>query len=249
MDLTGKTIVITGAASGIGKATAFACARAGAQVTLTDFDAAKLAATTKELAEANPEAATLEVMADIRDSGQVGELFDQTAARFGQIDGIFANAGITGERKPIADLDFETWNAVMAVNLHGTFHTAIEGARRLLAQGGGGSIVISGSSQGVRPLPGFIAYAASKGALHNLAQSLAFELAEHRIRVNVLVPGTTNTELVRAMPGHGERVAKTFPLGELAEPEELAEFVVFAMSDLAPHMTGTLLKIDSGRLI
>ena len=106
MDLTGKTIVITGAASGIGKATAFACARAGAQVTLTDFDAAKLAATTKELAEANPEAATLEVMADIRDSGQVGELFDQTAARFGQIDGIFANAGITGERKSITDLDF-----------------------------------------------------------------------------------------------------------------------------------------------
>ncbi len=249
MDLTGKTIVITGAASGIGKATALACAAAGANVVLNDVDADRLAAAVRETEALQPGAAALGVAADIRDGDQVARLFDAAVERFGRIDGVFANAGITGARMPVAELDFDSWSAVMDVNLHGTFRTVIEGARRLLAQGGGGSIVISGSSQGVRPLPGFIAYAASKGALHNLAQSLAFELAEHRIRVNVLVPGTTNTELVRAMPGHGERVAKTFPLGELAEPEELAQFVVFAMSDLAPHMTGTLLKIDSGRLI
>lgn len=249
MDLTGKTIVITGAASGIGKATALACALAGANVVLSDIDSAKLAATANELEAVRPGAAALGVAADIRNGDEVTHLYDRAAKRFERIDGVFANAAITGARKPIAELDFDSWNAVMDVNLNGTFRTVIEGARRLLAQGRGGSIVISGSSQGVRPLPGFIAYAASKGALHNLAQSLAFELAEHRIRVNVLVPGTTNTELVRAMPGHGERVAKTLPLGELAEPEELAQFVVFAMSDLAPHMTGTLLKIDSGRLI
>lgn len=249
MDLTGKTIVITGAASGIGKATALACARAGASVVLNDLQAARLVAAVSDVEAVRPGTAALGVEADIRDGGDVARLFDRAVERFGRIDGVFANAGITGARKPVAELDFADWEEVMAVNLHGTFRTVIEGARRLLAQGGGGSIVISGSSQGVRPLPGFIAYAASKGALHNLAQSLAFELAEHRIRVNVLVPGTTNTELVRAMPGHAERVAKTFPLGELAEPEELAHFVVFAMSDLAPHMTGTLLKIDSGRLI
>ena len=249
MDLTGKTIVITGGASGIGKAAALECARAGASVALVDIDAGRLAATVREVEATRPGAAALGIEADIRDGAHVTRLYDETVARFGRVDGVFANAGITGARKPVTELDFDSWDAVMAVNLHGTFRTVIEGARRLVAQGGGGSIVISGSSQGVRPLPGFIAYAASKGALHNLAQSLAFELAEHRIRVNVLVPGTTNTELVRAMPGHGERVAKTFPLGELAEPEELAHFVVFAMSDLAPHMTGTLLKIDSGRLI
>lgn len=249
MELTGKTIIITGAASGIGKASAAACLQAGANVVLNDIEGDKLAATVNELEAAVPGAAALGVEADIRDGDQVAGLFDQTVGRFGRIDGILANAGITGTRKPIAELDFDSWDAVMDVNLNGTFRVVAEGARRLLAQGAGGSIIISGSSQGIRPLPGFIAYAASKGALHNLAQSLAFELAEHRIRVNVLVPGTTNTELVRAMPGHGERVAKTFPLGELAEPEELAQFVVFAMSDLAPHMTGTLLKIDSGRLI
>jgi NAD(P)-dependent dehydrogenase (short-subunit alcohol dehydrogenase family) len=249
MDLTGKTIVITGAASGIGKATALACARAGANVVANDVQAERLAAAVEELEAARPGAAALGVEADIREGEQVVGMYDQAIGRFGRIDGIFANAGIAGARKPVAELDFASWDEVMAVNLHGTFHTVIEGARRLLAQGGGGSIVISGSSQGVRPLPGFIAYAASKGALHNLAQSLAFELAEHRIRVNVLVPGTTNTELVRSLSGHAERVAKTFPLGELTEPEELAHFVVFAMSDLAPHMTGTLLKIDSGRLI
>jgi NAD(P)-dependent dehydrogenase (short-subunit alcohol dehydrogenase family) len=216
---------------------------------LNDQQAARLVAAVSDVEAVRPGTAALGVEADIRDGGDVARLFDRAVERFGRIDGVFANAGITGARKPVAELDFADWEEVMAVNLHGTFRTVIEGARRLLAQGGGGSIVISGSSQGVRPLPGFIAYAASKGALHNLAQSLAFELAEHRIRVNVLVPGTTNTELVRAMPGHAERVAKTFPLGELAEPEELAHFVVFAMSDLAPHMTGTLLKIDSGRLI
>ncbi|MDA0784788.1 MAG: SDR family NAD(P)-dependent oxidoreductase [Proteobacteria bacterium] len=249
MKLTGKTIIITGAASGIGKASAAACLQAGANVVLNDIEGDKLAATVSELAAAVPGAAALGVEADIRDGDQVVGLFDQTVEQFGRIDGILANAGITGTRDSIAELDFDSWDAVMDVNLNGTFRVVAEGARRLLAQGEGGSIIISGSSQGIRPLPGFIAYAASKGALHNLAQSLAFELAEHRIRVNVLVPGTTNTELVRAMPGHGERVAKTFPLGELAEPEELAQFVVFAMSDLAPHMTGTLLKIDSGRLI
>lgn len=249
MDLTGKTIVITGAASGIGKATALACAAAGGNVVVNDVDGERIATTVSEIEAATPGAAALGVAADIRDGGEVADLYDQAVARFGRLDGVVANAGITGERKPVTELDFDSWNAVMAVNLHGTFHTVIEGARRLVAQGGGGSMVITGSSQGVRPLPGFIAYAASKGALHNLAQSLAFELAEHRIRVNVLVPGTTNTELVRAIPGHGERVAKTFPLGELAEPEELAQFTVFALSDLAPHMTGTLLKIDSGRLI
>ena len=249
MKLTGKTIIITGAASGIGKASAAACLQAGANVVLKDIEGDKLAATVSELAAAVPGAAALGVEADIRDGDQVVGLFDQTVEQFGRIDGILANAGITGTRDSIAELDFDSWDAVMDVNLNGTFRVVAEGARRLLAQGEGGSIIISGSSQGIRPLPGFIAYAASKGALHNMAQSLAFELAEHRIRVNVLVPGTTNTELVRAMPGHGERVAKTFPLGELAEPEELAQFVVFAMSDLAPHMTGTLLKIDSGRLI
>jgi NAD(P)-dependent dehydrogenase (short-subunit alcohol dehydrogenase family) len=249
MDLTGKTIVATGAASGIGKATALACARAGANLLLTDIAADKLDATVAEIDALGGTGETLGVAADLRDEAQVAALFDRAAERFGRIDGVFANAGITGNRLPAVELDFASWNEVMAINLHGTFYTVMAGARRLVAQGGGGSIIISGSSQGVRPLPGFIAYSASKGALHNLAQSLAFELAAHKIRVNVLVPGTTNTELVRAMPGHGERVAKTFPLGELAEPEELAQFVVFAMSDLAPHMTGTLLKIDSGRLI
>ena len=249
MDLKDKTIIITGAASGIGKASAFACLRAGGNVVLNDIEGDKLAATVSELEAANLGGVALGVEADIRDGDQVVALFDQSAEHFGRIDGILANAAITGTRKPIAELDFDSWDEVMDVNLNGTFRVVAEGSRRLLAQGEGGSIIISGSSQGVRPLPGFIAYAASKGALHNLAQSLAFELAEHKIRVNVLVPGTTNTELVRSLPGHGERVAKTFPLGELAEPEELAQFVVFAMSDLAPHMTGTLLKIDSGRLI
>ncbi|MGE0255924.1 MAG: SDR family NAD(P)-dependent oxidoreductase [Alphaproteobacteria bacterium] len=249
MDLTGKTIVITGAASGIGRATADACVAAGANVVASDLAGARLDDAVAAL-ESKRQGAAIGVPADIRDGAQVAAVFDRASARYGRLDGVFANAGITGPRVPAGEIDFETWRNVIDVNLHGTFRTASEGARRLIAQGRGGSIVISGSSQGLRPVPGFVAYAATKGALHTLVHSLALELAPQRIRVNALIPGTTNTELVQALgDGYGERMAKSFPLGELVEPGELAQLVVFAMTDLAPHMTGTHLKIDSGRLI
>lgn len=247
MDLSGKVVVVTGAESGIGLAIAQAAGEAGARVVLAGIAAAPLAAATEEVVEAGAEA--LAVPTDVRDPKAVAHLMETACARFGQIDAAVANAGILGARKAIVDLEPEDLAQVLAVNLTGTFLTLAAAARCLISQGGGGSLIATGSSSALKPVPGLAPYAASKGGVHALMQSLALELAPWRIRVNTLVPGTTATAATRAMPGYLDEVARSLPLGSVTEPEELARYVVFALSDAAPHMTGTLLKIDSGRTL
>ena len=243
----GRSVIVTGGAKGIGAAICTAFAEEGARVMCADVDVAA----GETLAAEAPAAGEIRFQrADMSQREDCGALIAATMDAFGAVDVLCNNVGIqpTDSYQPIHEMSDENWERIIGVNLKSVFLMS-RGCLRHMRDAGRGVIINTASVQGLQSAKGVPAYAASKGALHNLAQSLAFELAEHKIRVNVLVPGTTNTELVRAMPGHGERVAKTFPLGELAEPEELAQFVVFAMSDLAPHMTGTLLKIDSGRLI
>jgi NAD(P)-dependent dehydrogenase (short-subunit alcohol dehydrogenase family) len=138
---------------------------------------------------------------------------------------------------------------MIETNLTGTFLTVQAAARVLIAQGRGGSIVATGSSSVLRPAPRLSAYAASKGGVHAMMQAIAVELAPYRIRVNTLVPGTTATDATRALPGYLEKVAAALPLGEVVTTEELGEYVAFVLSDACPHLTGALLKLDSGRTI
>lgn len=246
-ELKGKTVVVTGGESGIGRAIALACAAAGASVALGGLDAVKLAHVVRE-AEASGARALCRV-ADIRSEEAVEALIEQAALEFGGVDAIVANAGIIGQRRPTEELRAEDWRQTLDINLLGTIVTIGAGARRLLAQGRGGSLIATGSSAALRPIPGLLPYAVSKGAIHTLMHGLALELAPHRIRVNLLVPGTTETDATRAMPGYLETVGRTLPMGEVVQAEELAALVVFALSDKAPHMTGTMLKIDSGRTL
>lgn len=250
MQLTGKTIVITGAESGIGKAAAMSCAEAGARIVAGGINAAALDACVAELCHAHGKDAAIGVVTDIRNEGQVKALFARAQQAYGGIDAAFANAGIIGPKAPAVESDRKVWDEVMAVNLTGTYLTVIEAARILVAQGRGGSIIATGSSSAMRTVPGLMAYAASKGAVHTMMQALAVELGPHRIRVNTLVPGTTATDATRAIPGdYLAQVARSLPMLEVVQPEELGRYVAFAFSDALPHLTGSLLKVDAGRTI
>lgn len=194
-------------------------------------------------------ASALAVPTDIASAEAVARLFDAALERFGHINGVVANAGIIGARKAVVELTLEDWRQVLDVNLTGTFLTVMEAARVLVRQGQGGSIIATGSSTALRPVSGLLAYVASKGGVHALMQSLALELAPHRIRVNTLVPGTTATDATRAMPGYLDQVAQSLPMGEVVDAAELGRYVAFALSDQLPHLTGAHLKIDAGRTI
>lgn len=244
MDLTSKTIVVTGADSGIGRAIAVTCAEMGASVVVAGLQAGGLEQTA---ALAGNGAMPLKV--DITQEDEVEALFERATGQFGAVHGIVANAGISGKKTEFASLSLADFRAVVEVDLVGTFLTLRAAAGLLIEQGRGGSIVVTGSSTAIRPLPGLTPYVAAKAGLHAMVEGLAVELGPHRIRVNTLVPGTTATPLTRAMPGHLEIAAKALPLGEVVEVEELARLTAFALSDAAPHMTGTLLKIDSGRTV
>lgn len=247
MLLVGKVVVVTGAESGIGKATAEACAAQGASLVMAGLDTDRLMEAAAAI-EATAGAA-LAMPTDIRNAEAVARLFNTALDRFGRIDGVVANAGIIGSRKSAVELTLEDWRRVLDVNLTGTFLTVMEAARVLVRQGQGGSIIATGSSTALRPVPGLLPYVASKGGVHALMHALALELAPHRIRVNTLVPGTTATDATRAMPGYLDQVAQSLPMGEVVDAAELGRYVAFALSDQLPHLTGAHLKIDAGRTL
>ena len=254
LSLHGKAIVVTGAESGIGREIARACAAAGARVAVGGLQAAGLDETVALIVadaavggRAQPEAFAM--AADVSDASQIRSFFNEVQARFGTLDGAVCNAGVLNRRAPAIELSVEEWQRTIAVNLSGTFLTLTEAARIMMAHGRGGSLVATGSSSAIRGITGMLPYIASKAGVHAMVQALALELGPHGIRVNTLVPGTTETPLTLSMPGYLAEAAAQLPMREVVQTAELARFVLFALSDAAPHMTGTLLKIDSGRTI
>jgi len=247
MTVAGKIVVVTGAESGIGKAISLACAANGARVVASGLIADKLGATVDEIKSRGADAIAVPV--DIAEAESVRELFEVTMRTFGRVDAAVANAGVIGDQSAAIDLSVDNWTRTIGVNLTGTFLTVTAAARILVRQGNGGSILATGSSTALKPIPGMMAYAASKGGVHAMMHALAVELAPHRIRVNTLVPGTTATEATRNMPGYLERVAKSLPLGSVVEADELGRYAAFVLGDALPHLTGSQLKLDAGRTL
>lgn len=245
MRLDEKVVVVTGAESGIGRAIALACAEQGARLMLAGLDAEGLAQTAALAGMAETACQPTDICA--RD--QMAGLISETLARFGRLDAMVANAGVALPKTPVLELDDAQWDRVVAVNLTGTWNTVIAAARALVAQGEGGSIIATGSSTALRSMAGLTPYTAAKAGVHGLMRQMALELAPYRIRVNTLVPGTTATPLARALPGHLEAAAAALPMGAPVQPEELGRYVAFVVSDAAPHMTGALLRVDSGRTV
>ena len=242
--LDAKVVLVTGSGSGIGRAVAHRCASDGAKVVVCDLDAAGVSSVVDEI-RAYGEA--VGVRADVRDDDDLDDLFATALSSFGRIDTVVANAGVGLPPTPFVDLTNEQWDRVIITNLTGVFKTLQRAARHLITQGEGGVLIATGSSTAIRPGSERAAYVAAKGAIHALVRTLAVELAPHKIRVNCLVPGLSDTPATRESAGYIERGLAEVPLGETVDADELGALASFMASEDARHMTGSVVVLDAGR--
>lgn len=246
MELESKTIIITGASSGIGAAAARLFASEGANVVLGARRFAELQALAETINQANGKAVFL--AGDIKDEGYADALVDLAIKEFGGLDGAFNNAGIVGEMQPVPDMTIGNWIDVISVNLTGAFLAAKAQIPAMKARGKG-SIVFTSSFVGFNNggMPGMGAYAASKAGLIGLAKSLASDHAAEGIRVNALLPGGTITPSGgEGDPAALEFIASLHPMKRMASPKEIAQAALFLLSDRSSFMTGSPMSVDGG---
>jgi NAD(P)-dependent dehydrogenase (short-subunit alcohol dehydrogenase family) len=245
--LAGKSIVVTGGESGIGRAIVLRCLDEGASVVIAGIDETQMAKTVDACKAAGADERVLGVPTDVTQAADVQTAIDTAVQQFGRLDVAIANAGVFCEKTAFGDWNIKDWERMIAVNLTGVFYVLHAAAKVLIEQGDGGNLMATGSSTAIRPISGHMPYVASKGGVHNMLRGLAVELAPHQIKVNTIVPGMAATTPVTSQQGYVEAGLKSVPMNEIVEPDELAAFVAFVLSDEAPHMTGTLLKVDAGR--
>lgn len=247
MTFTNKTIIVTGASSGIGAAAARLLADAGANLVLAARRDAMLGDVRDSLDENAAKAVVL--AGDVRDEAYNKALVDLAIERFGGLDGAFNNAGTLGELGPVPDMTLANWQQVLATNLNSGFLAAKYQVPAIKAAGGG-SIVFTSSFVGhTVGLPGMGAYAASKAGLIGLTQVLAAEHGSDGIRVNALLPGGTLTDMAGTDPDYHAFVANLHALKRMAAPEEVAKTAVFLLSPDASFITGSALLCDGGNSI
>ncbi|MBB2926266.1 SDR family NAD(P)-dependent oxidoreductase [Paraburkholderia silvatlantica] len=240
-------VLITGALSGIGRATAFAFARDKARVVLAGRRPEVGEKLVEELRATGIEAEFIE--ADVRREEQVEALVQRTVARFGQLDIAINAAGVEGETGPVTEQTPERYTAVFDANVLGTL-LAMKHELRVMTAQQRGSIVNVSSTMGLRGAAGMSLYTASKHAVEGLTKSAALEAAASGVRVNAVAPGPVDTEMLTRLTGSGERKAamlSTVPLKRAGTPEEIAEAIVFVGSGKASYMTGEILRVNGGR--
>jgi len=246
-----KVVIVTGAARGIGAAIARLAARDGYRV-VVNYSASRQAA---ESVVGEIEAAggsALALPGDVAKEADVLRLFAETDRRCGRLDALVNNAGIISQSGRLENLKAEDLRRVFEVNTIGSFLCAREAVKRMstMRGGEGGAIVNLSSAAAILGSPGeFVHYAASKGAINTMTIGLAKEVAREGIRVNAVEPGLVDTDMQRASgdPGRVARIAPTIPIGRCGTPEEIAETVVFLLSDAASYVTGAILRVTGGR--
>lgn len=242
-------LVITGASRGIGAAVARRAARDGWPVVVGyRSGAGQAAAVVSEIEQQGGRA--IAVAGDVAVEADVLALFETAAAVFGGVGGLVNNAGILDRATTLAEIGTERWERVMRVNATGSFWAAREAVRRMMAAGTGGAIVnLSSMAASLGAAGEFVDYAASKGAVESMTIGLAREVGRHGIRVNAVRPGLIDTE-IHAHSGRADRaqsLAGTVPLGRAGTAEEVAEAVVWLLSDAASYVTGAILPVSGGR--
>jgi NAD(P)-dependent dehydrogenase (short-subunit alcohol dehydrogenase family) len=248
--LAGKSAVITGAANGIGRATAWVFAAEGARIVATDRDAAGLDRLQDELATTGAECVA--VVGDVSVPGDASRMIATAVEHYGRLDVLVANAGVIPLRT-IVEATPEDWDEVMAVDGRGMFLTCKYAIEAML-ETGGGSIVCLSSISGVAGQARQSTYGPAKFAASGLTKHLAVEWADKGIRVNAVAPGTILTEAVRRLPDEPggaeyiEEIRKVHPMGRLGEPDEVARAIAFLASDDASFITGAILPVDGGYL-
>ena len=245
--MSSPVVLITGALTGIGRATAVAFAKEGASIVASGRREAEGKALEAELRSLGAEAAF--IRADVRHDDEVRNLVDQTVARFGRIDSAVNAAGTEGQPGPLIDQSSESYAATFDTNVLGTLLSLKHELRVMQAQGHGSIINIS-STFGHDGAAGAAVYAASKHAVEGLTKSAALEGARSGVRVNAVAPGPTETGMLNRFTGTAERkaaLAKTVPLGRVGEPGEIARAAVFLASEKASFITGQILTADGGK--
>jgi NAD(P)-dependent dehydrogenase (short-subunit alcohol dehydrogenase family) len=245
--MSNPVVLITGALSGIGRATALAFAKDGAQIVVSGRRETEGTALEAELRSLGAEAAF--IRADVRDEEEVRSLVDQTVARFGRIDAAINAAGTEGQPGPVIDQTAESYAATFNTNVLGTLLSMKHELRVMQAQGRG-SIVNISSTYGHEGAAGASVYVASKHAVEGMTKSAALEAAGSGVRINAVAPGPTETGMLNRFTRTADRKAallKTVPLGRVGEPNEIARAVVFLGSDNASFVTGQILTADGGK--
>ena len=250
IDLAGKVFVITGGNGGLGLAMAEGIVAAGGAVSIWGRNEDKNVKAVARIEELGGRATAH--VCDVCDEQQVVDCMQQTLRAHGRLDGLFANAGGGGTRSSFVDTTLDDWRAVMALNLEGAFLTFREAAKVLIDQDEGGSLVAVSSISAIHGTPGNFVYATAKTGLHGLVRSLAVGLARYKIRVNVLLPGWTVTDLTQTAYDHDgfrDVITNRTPLRRWATPDEFRDIGAYLADPSQIFHTGQEVVLDGGYTI
>lgn len=253
--LNGKVVLITGAGSGLGQATAVKAAQEGAKLALVDLKADSLSKTEKLIKEASPNTDLITLEADVSDEGAVQNYVKATLDKFGRIDAFLNNAGIEGKQNLTQDFGSEEFQKVVDINLNGVFY-GMKHVLKVMKEQGSGAVVNMASVGGIRGVGNQSGYAASKHGVVGLTRNSAIEYGQFGVSINAIAPGAIMTAMVegslRQMAGENwEAAGKEFvsvnPMKRFGDPSEVAGLAVFLLSQEAPFINGTVIPIDGGQ--
>ncbi len=248
MRLKDKTIIITGAGSGLGKQMSLSCAKEGANIVLADINEQAMSAVSKEIEALGGK--SVQCVVNVTNADSVRAMVDAGVKAFSKVDGLVNSAGIF-HAAPFVELQEMDWDRMININLKGSFLCTQAVIREMLKQGNGGSIIFLSSISGFVGFAKSASYCASKGAVRQLSKALALEFGPNDIRCNVIAPGTIETPMndwIKNDPAMYKQSVASIPAGRFGTPEEIANAAVFLLSDDASFCSGAELIVDGGQI-